>query len=91
MPIAGVLCGDRRPTRAVLTGTIAGLALLAKSFALALLPWIVLAYGYQAWRERDRWKQSVGCLVIAAAVMVAVGGGGQRGTCGAATGPIRAS
>lgn len=72
--IAGVLGGDRRTARAALTGTIAGLALLTKSFALALLPWIALAYGYQVWGERDRWKQSIGCLLIAAAAMIAVGG-----------------
>jgi small subunit ribosomal protein S36 len=74
VPVAGVLRGDRRRTQAALIGTIAGLALLTKSFALALLPWIALAYGYQAWRERDRWKRSIGCLLIAAAAMVVVGG-----------------
>jgi hypothetical protein len=45
-----------------------------KSLALALLPWIALAYAYQVWRTRDCWKQSIGCLVIAGAVMIAVGG-----------------
>jgi small subunit ribosomal protein S36 len=72
--VADVLRGDRRPTRAVLLGTIAGLALLTKAFALVLLPWIALAYGYQVWHERDRWKQSIGCLLIAATTMFLVGG-----------------
>jgi small subunit ribosomal protein S36 len=72
--VADVLRGDRRPTRAALVGTIAGLALLTKSFALILLPWIALAYGYQVWHARDRWRQSVGCLLIAGVAMFAVGG-----------------
>jgi small subunit ribosomal protein S36 len=72
--VAGVLAGDRRPTRAALLGVIAGLALLTKSLALALLPWIALAYGHQVWRARDRWKQSIGCLLIAGAAMMAIGG-----------------
>jgi small subunit ribosomal protein S36 len=72
--VADVLAGDRRPTRAALLGVLAGLALATKSLALALLPWIALAYGYQAWRARDRWKRSIGCLLIAGAVMIAVGG-----------------
>ena len=72
--VADVLRGDRRSTRAALLGTIAGLALLTKAFAIVLLPWIALAYGYQVWHERDRWKQSIGCLLIAAATMFLVGG-----------------
>jgi small subunit ribosomal protein S36 len=72
--VADVLHGDRRRTHAALTGTIAGLALLTKAFALVLLPWIALAYGYQVWHERDRWKQSIGCLLIAAAAIFLVGG-----------------
>src|SRR4029450_778593 len=72
--VADVLRGDRRPTRAALMGTIAGLALLTKSFALVLLPWIALAYGYQMWHARDRWRQSVRCLLIAGVAMFAVGG-----------------
>jgi small subunit ribosomal protein S36 len=72
--VANVLRGDRRLTRAAILGAIAGLALLTKAFAVVLLPWIALAYGYQVWHERDRWKQSIGCLLIAAATMVLVGG-----------------
>jgi small subunit ribosomal protein S36 len=72
--VADVLAGDRRPARAALLGVLAGLALATKSLALALLPWIALAYGYQVWRTRDRWKQSIACLLVAGAVMIAVGG-----------------
>ncbi|HKA85602.1 MAG TPA: DUF2142 domain-containing protein [Acidimicrobiales bacterium] len=72
--VADVLAGDRRPPRAALLGGVAGLALATKSLALALLPWIALAYGHQVWRVRDRWKQSTRCLLIAGSVMIAVGG-----------------
>jgi small subunit ribosomal protein S36 len=72
--VADVLGGDRRPARAALLGTIAGLALLTKSFAIVLLPWIALAYGYQVWRARDRWRQAVQCFLIASVAMIAVGG-----------------
>lgn len=66
--IAGVLAGDGRPSRAIAIGVIAGLALLTKAFALALLPWIGLAYGVQLWRSRDRRKEYATSLVIAGGV-----------------------
>ncbi len=72
--VAGVLGGDRCPTRAALLGTIAGLALLTKSFAFVLLPWIALAYGYQVWNARDHWRQSIQCFLIAGVAMIGVGG-----------------
>jgi small subunit ribosomal protein S36 len=72
--VADVLRGDQRPSRAALIGAVAGLALLTKALALALMPWIALAYGYQVWRTRDRWGHSIVCLLIAGVTMFVVGG-----------------
>jgi small subunit ribosomal protein S36 len=86
--VADVLRGDRRPTRAALLGTIAGLALLTKSFALVLLPWIALAYAYQVWHARDRWRQSIRCFLIAGVAMTAVGGWWPAGNVVRGNGPF---
>jgi 4-amino-4-deoxy-L-arabinose transferase-like glycosyltransferase len=48
--LAGVLRGDDRRRVALALGAVTGLALLTKAFAIAFLPWIALAYGYQGLR-----------------------------------------
>jgi small subunit ribosomal protein S36 len=71
--LAGVLAGDGRRWSAAAIGLVAGLALLTKAFALAMLPWIGLVYGYQLWRSRGRRKEFGAGLAIAASVAALVG------------------
>jgi small subunit ribosomal protein S36 len=72
--VAGVLRSDGRRTVAVLLGVFAGLAFLTKALAPALLLWIPLAYGYQIWRDRSRWRRSVECIAIAEILALLIGG-----------------
>lgn len=72
--IAGVLQGDSRRSRATAIGLVAGLALLTKAFGFVLLPWVALAYAYQAWRERSRWRDSLLALLLAGLTASLVGG-----------------
>lgn len=64
--LAGVIRGDQRRSIALAVGAVTGLALLTKAFAVVLLPWIALAYGYRLRTGHERRR---------AATNVAIGGG----------------
>jgi small subunit ribosomal protein S36 len=70
--LARVWTGDRSPATAALVGGALGLALLTKGFALALVPWVVLAYARSWWRGPRR--PALGGAALALGLAAAAGG-----------------
>lgn len=66
-----VATGDLTKRTAVYVGLIAAAALFTKAFALAAVPWIVVAYGIALYRTRSRL--AIGGLIVAGATS-ALGG-----------------
>jgi hypothetical protein len=60
-----VATGDLSRRTAVYVGLLAAAALFTKAFALAVLPWIVIAYAVALWRTRSRL--AVGGAILAGA------------------------
>lgn len=61
-----VATGDLTKRTAVYVGLLTALALFTKAFALAAIPWILVAYGVALWRTRSRL--AVGGAIVAGAV-----------------------
>lgn len=62
--------GDTRSGVALGVGVLGGLALLTKGFALAVLPWIAVAYGLAALRGAPRRAVGAGALALGTAGLV---------------------
>ncbi|MFN2536625.1 MAG: phospholipid carrier-dependent glycosyltransferase [Mycobacteriales bacterium] len=60
-----VATGDLSKRTALYVGLLTAAALFTKAFALAALPWIVVAYGVALWRTRSRL--AVGGAIVAGA------------------------
>jgi hypothetical protein len=60
-----VATGDLSKRTAVYAGLLTAAALFTKAFALAAIPWILLAYGIALWRTRSRL--AVGGAIVAGA------------------------
>ena len=71
---AAVVRGDRSPSTGLTVGVAVGLALFAKQFALVLVPWVVLAYAYAAWRDGRLWRPAGRALAISLVPMAVIGG-----------------
>ena len=71
--VAGVLEGNAAQDARARDRGHCGARALTKAFALALLPWIALAYGLQVLRKRDRWVDSAVALVIAGVTASLIG------------------
>jgi len=66
-----VATGDLSKRTALYVGLVTALALFTKAFALAAIPWILVAYGVALWRTRSRL--AVGGAIVAGATS-ALGG-----------------
>ena len=60
-----VATGDLSKRTALYVGLLTALALFTKAFALAAIPWILVAYGVALWRTRSRL--AVGGAIVAGA------------------------
>ncbi len=72
--VAGVLRGETSLWSAVVIGVLVGLAALTKAFALALVPWVALAYVYTALRTGTRWKQGAVGVLVSGGTAALIGG-----------------
>jgi small subunit ribosomal protein S36 len=68
--LARVWTGDRSLTTAAGAGVVLGLALLTKGFALALVPWVGLAYARAWWRGPRRPALLGGALALGLAALL---------------------
>lgn len=71
--VASVLRGDLSRRTAASIAVVASLALLTKAFALALVPWVVLAYLSQAWKRREQLRHVLTVAMIAVLPAIVVG------------------
>jgi hypothetical protein len=69
-----IATGDRSWLTAGLAGLAAGVAMITKIFGLGAPVWLLAAFGYAAWRQRDAIGAAASRLAVTAVVALLAGG-----------------